>query len=117
MSATSTIRYIAKGTSLIRSISFRKKRMDNKANINALMKPTTKNGMLSVLKYSRFFTKDRKLAPAMIGTAMMNVKSEAVRWLIPSMTPPEIVAPEREKPGHKESTWTKPTASAFVYVI
>ena len=37
----------------------------------------------------------------MIGTAIIKVKSEAARWLSPSNTPPEMVEPDREKPGHK----------------
>ena len=53
------------------------------------------------------------LAPAIIGTAIMNVKSAAVLWSRPSKTPPEIVAPEREKPGHNDKHCTSPTVKAL----
>ena len=85
---------------MIRLISFKKNRMESKAKINALMNPTIKNGNASMVKYSQFFTRDKKLAPAIMGTAMIKVKSEAARWLRPNKTPPDIVAPERENPGH-----------------
>lgn len=91
--------------------------MDNRAKTKALINPTIKNGSASMLKYCQFFTRDKKLAPAMIGTAMMKVKSDAERWLMPNRTPPEIVAPEREKPGHRDKHWTSPTMSACLYVI
>ena len=34
----------------------------------------------------------------------------------PIKIPPRIVAPEREVPGTKESTWKKPTINAARYV-
>jgi len=71
ITAANTIRYTAKGVSLILLISFKKKRMANKAKTNALIKPATKNGIASHVKYSRFLINDKKLAPAMIGTAMI----------------------------------------------
>ena len=40
------------------------------------------------------------LAANMMGTAIINVKSEADLWSIFINTPVEIVDPEREKPGH-----------------
>src|SRR5690606_31622180 len=101
----------------MRLISFKKKRIDSNAKTNALMKPTIKNGSASIVKYCQFFSNERKLAPAMIGTAMMKVKSDADRWLMPNRTPPEIVAPEREKPGHNDNTCTVPTSNACLCVI
>ena len=68
---------MANGINRILLISFKKKRIDISAKINALMKPTIKNGRASILKCSQFLTNDSKLAPAIIGTAMMNVKSAA----------------------------------------
>ncbi|MNI61202.1 hypothetical protein D3C73_1164580 [compost metagenome] len=53
--------------------------MDNNANIKALMKPAIKNGNASSVKYCQFFIKDNALAPAITGTAIINVKSEAAR--------------------------------------
>lgn len=70
---------MAKGTNLIRSINFKKKRIEISAKINALIKPTIKNGKASTVKYCQFFTKEIKLAPAIIGTAIIKVKSEAAR--------------------------------------
>ena len=70
--------------------------------IKALTNPTIKNGMLSSVKYCQLFKREIKLAPAIIGTAIINVKSAAVRWFKPVKTPPEMVAPEREKPGHSD---------------
>ncbi|MNO03402.1 hypothetical protein D3C81_2240960 [compost metagenome] len=67
------------------------------------MKPAMKKGSASSVKYSQFFSSDSPLAPAIIGTAMMKVKSAAALWLKPSKTPPEIVDPDREKPGQIET--------------
>ncbi|MNC82226.1 hypothetical protein D3C75_1356560 [compost metagenome] len=53
----------------------------------------------------------------MIGTAIIKVKSAAARWLMPSRTPPEIVDPDREKPGQSDKHWISPTDSACLYVI
>ena len=60
-------------------ISFRKKRMEISANIKALRKPAIKNGNASIVKYCQFFNKDRRLAPHIIGTAIIKVKSAAAR--------------------------------------
>ncbi|MOA48581.1 hypothetical protein D3C78_1713430 [compost metagenome] len=73
------MRYIANGKSLIRLINFKKKRIDNSANTKALIKPAMKNGRASMVKYCQFFISERRLAPAMIGTAIINVKSAAAR--------------------------------------
>ncbi|MNJ74272.1 hypothetical protein D3C77_711800 [compost metagenome] len=62
--------------------------------------------------YSQFLYSEIALAPHMIGTAIMNVKSAAARWLIPASTPPEIVEPERENPGQIDKHWIKPTTKA-----
>ena len=75
--------------------------MDISAKINALINPTIKNGRAADVIYSQLFNKEIKLAPAMIGTAMIKVKSAATRWLSPIKTPPEIVEPDLENPGHK----------------
>src|SRR5699024_5008574 len=99
---TSTIRYIANGINFTLSINFRKKVIVRSANTKALMKPTIKNGNVSSVKYCKFFNKDKPLAPTIIGTAIINVKSAAALWLIPVMTPAEMVAPDRENPGHRE---------------
>ena len=93
---------MANGKSFILLISFKKKRIENKANIKALINPVIKIGKASIVIYSQFFNKERKLAPAIIGTAMIKVKSAAALWLIPINTPPEMVEPDRENPGHKE---------------
>lgn len=61
-----------------------------------------KNGTTSIVIESQLFKSDKKLAPAIIGTAIIKVKSAAARWLIPIRTPPEIVEPERENPGHRD---------------
>lgn len=45
--------------------------------MNALMNPVIRKGANSGVIYIQFFIKEIPLAPAMIGTAMMNVKSEA----------------------------------------
>ena len=76
--------------------------MENNAKTKALIKPTMKNGRASSVKYCQFFNSEIKLAPAIIGTAIMKVKSAAARWLSPNNTPPEMVEPEREKPGQRE---------------
>ena len=89
------IRQIANGINFILLISFKKKRIANNAKINALIKPTIKNGIEADVIYSQFFSNDIKLAPAIIGTAIIKVKSEAARWLSPSNTPPEMVEPDR----------------------
>ncbi len=73
-----------------------------RAKIKALTNPVIKNGMASSVKYCKLSKREMKLAPAIIGTAIINVKSAAVRWFRPVNTPPDIVAPERENPGHKE---------------
>lgn len=96
------IRYIANGTSLILSINFKKKRIEINAKTKALINPAIKNGSASIVIYCQFFNKERKLAPAIIGTAIIKVKSAAARWLNPKRTPPDIVEPEREKPGHND---------------
>src|SRR5690625_6283783 len=83
-------------------MSLRKKRMEIKAKINAAINPAIKNGNASNWKYIQFFMRDIPLAPIIIGTAIIKVKSAAVRCVIPVITPPEIVAPDRENPGHKE---------------
>jgi len=70
---------MANGTSLMRLISFKKKRIEINAKINALMKPAMKNGKASMEKYCQFFTSEMRLAPAIIGTAIINVKSAAAR--------------------------------------
>lgn len=70
---------MAKGVNLTLLIKIKKKRIQNNAKINALMKPAIKNGRTSGVKLSQYFTIFKRLAPAMIGTAMMNVKSEAAR--------------------------------------
>ena len=70
---------MANGINLILFISFKKKRMEIRAKIKALINPAMKNGKASIVKYSRFLTSEIKLAPAMIGTAIINVKSEATR--------------------------------------
>ncbi len=90
--------------------------MDNQEKIKALTKPTAKNGMTSVVKISIFFINDTALAPNMIGTAIMKVKSAAARYFSPISTPPEMVAPDREKPGHKAIHWNKPINKACLYV-
>ncbi|MOA20051.1 hypothetical protein D3C78_1404680 [compost metagenome] len=87
---------------MILLISFKKKRIEISANTKALINPAMKNGSDSIVKYCQFFIRDTRLAPAMIGTAIIKVKSAAARWLIPRSTPPDIVEPEREKPGHKD---------------
>lgn len=97
-----TILYIAKGKSFILLINFKKNWMESNANIKALINPAIKNGSESIVIYCQFFNRERKLAPAIIGTAIIKVKSAAARWPIPSKTPPEIVEPDREKPGHNE---------------
>ncbi|MNP54455.1 hypothetical protein D3C76_1490110 [compost metagenome] len=84
---------------MIRSISFKKKRIEISANTNALINPAIKNGKASRVKYCQFFSSDNALAPAITGTAIIKVKSDAARWLKPRSTPPEIVDPDREKPG------------------
>ena len=68
---------MANGMSFTRLISFKKNLIDRSANTKALIKPTTKNGMASAVKYCQFFKRDKKLAPAIIGTAIINVKSAA----------------------------------------
>lgn len=73
------IRYKANGTNLIRLISFKKNLIETNANIKAAIKPTIKNGRASIVKYCQFFIKDSPLAPAIIGTAIINVKSDAAR--------------------------------------
>jgi len=108
---------MANGTNLTLFINFKKNLMEINANINALIKPAMKNGRTSPVMYSQFFNSDKKLAPAMIGTAMMKVKSAAARWLKPISTPPDIVDPEREKPGHKAIHWNKPMKNACLLVI
>ena len=90
---------MANGTSLILLISRRKKRTTKRATIKALINPAIKKGNRSALKYAQFLIKESRLAPIMIGIAMMKVKSAAALWLKPRITPPEIVEPEREKPG------------------
>ncbi|MNW67511.1 hypothetical protein D3C74_461030 [compost metagenome] len=40
------------------------------------------------------------VAPIIIGTDTRKVNSAAATRLIPANKPPEIVDPEREKPGH-----------------
>lgn len=92
---------MANGTNLMRLINFKKNRIDISAKIKALIKPAIKNGSASDVKYCQFLTNESPLAPAMIGTAIINVKSAAALWLIPRRTPPEIVEPEREKPGQR----------------
>lgn len=92
---------MANGTSLMRLMSFKKKRIEISAKTKAEINPTIKKGRASSVKYSQFLSKDKPLAPAMTGTAIIKVKSEAARWLMPSRTPPEMVEPERENPGHK----------------
>ncbi|MNC03084.1 hypothetical protein D3C75_504790 [compost metagenome] len=86
--------------------------MDSSANTKALMKPAMKNGSASSVKYCQFLISEIRLAPAIIGTAIINVKSAAARWLIPSNTPPEMVEPERENPGQSETHCIRPTDSA-----
>ncbi|MNI61992.1 hypothetical protein D3C73_1172890 [compost metagenome] len=76
------------------------------------MNPAMKKGSASIVKYSRFLSKEIPLAPAMIGTAIIKVKSAAARGLIPSKTPPEMVEPEREKPGHRDRHWKAPIVIA-----
>ena len=99
---------MAKGISLTLLIIFKKKRIEIKAKTNALMKPAIKKGSASTEKYSRFFINDRRLAPAMMGTAMIKVKSAAARCDRPSSTPPEMVEPERENPGQSEKHCINP---------
>lgn len=86
---------------MILLISLKKKRTTNSATTKAQIKPTMKNGIRSELKLSQCFTRLRKLAPIMIGIAIINVKSAAARWFNPRITPPEMVEPEREKPGQR----------------
>ncbi|MNP55582.1 hypothetical protein D3C76_1502410 [compost metagenome] len=54
----------------------------------------------SELNKSRLSYKSNKLAPNITGTEIMNVKSAAAFWLVPSNRPPEIVEPDLENPGH-----------------
>ena len=103
---------MANGTNLILLINFKKNLMKTKAKTNALIKPTMKNGKASTEKYCQFFKSEMPLAPNIIGTAMMNVKSDAALWLMLSRTPPAIVDPEREKPGHNPKHWKSPTPNA-----
>ncbi|MNV59813.1 hypothetical protein D3C71_1522570 [compost metagenome] len=98
-------------------INFRKNRIEISAKTKALTKPTMKKGITSEVMEPQFLSKEKKLTPAMIGTAIMKVKSAAVRCFIPSRTPPEIVEPERENPGHMDKHWTRPTMNACLYVI
>ena len=79
MTTASNIRYTANGTSFTLLISFRKKRIDSKANKKAAINPTMKKGKASRVKYCQFLIKESALAPAMIGTAIMNVRSAAAR--------------------------------------
>lgn len=53
--------------------------MEIKAKINALINPAMKNGKASIVIYCQFFSKEMKLAPAIIGTAIIKVKSAAAR--------------------------------------
>lgn len=53
--------------------------MDINANTNALTNPHIKNGTVSNVKYCQLSTNEIVLAPNMIGTAMMKVKSAAAR--------------------------------------
>ena len=102
MAPAKMIRYKANGTSLILLISFKKKRIESKAKTKALRNPAIKNGNASREKYCQFFINEIRLAPAMMGTAIIKVKSAAALWLKPISTPPEMVEPERENPGHNE---------------
>src|SRR5699024_4221702 len=108
---------MAKGNNFILLISAKKKRIEIHAKINALINPTIKNGSTSAVKYSILLINDTALAPNMIGTAIINVKSAAARCFNPINTPPEMVAPEREKPGHKAIHWNNPIKNACLYVI
>ena len=50
----------------------------------------------------------------MVGIARKKENSAAVLRDRPKMTPPMMVAPEREVPGIIASAWAKPTLSASV---
>lgn len=63
----------------MRLIRLRNKRIQRRAKIKALIKPTTKKGKASRVRYCQFLRRDKPLAPNIIGTAMIKVKSEAAR--------------------------------------
>src|SRR5690606_1394969 len=107
---------MANGSNLIFSINTRKKRIEIQAKTNALTKPTTKNGMTSAVITSHLLIKETALAPNIIGTAIIKVKSAAARCLSPINTPPEMVAPDLENPGHSAIHWNKPIKIACLYV-
>ena len=63
------------------------------------------------------FTIFKRLAPNITGIAKKKVYSAASFLLMPSNTPPIMVAPEREVPGINANTWKTPMNRASLKVI
>jgi ABC-type transport system substrate-binding protein len=70
-----------------------------------------------LLSLLRIFSRSYTHAISISGTAMMNENSAAAVRFMPNSRPPAIVEPEREKPGHSDRIWNRPTKNAWRMVI
>src|SRR5699024_124086 len=105
-------RYIAKETNEILPIKCKNVLIAIIATTNAVTKPTANNGKSSHERKGRLLYKSNAVAPIIIGTAKIKEYSAAAFLPTPINNPPEIVAPEREKPGNNAKHWNSPIANA-----
>lgn len=79
------------------------------------MVPVSKINVFSIVKLfpsAKNLTIFNKLAPNIVGIPKKNENSAEIKRDAPSKIPPKIVAPEREVPGIKASTWKRPIKKA-----
>jgi len=82
-----------------------------------VMKPTAKTGTSPKLKRSRLFSRSKVVAANMMGIATKKENSVAALRDRPKMTPPSMVAPERETPGINAIDCAQPIFSACLKLM
>ena len=88
--------------------------MDSIDTTNATTQPTPSTASSKPVKANPNFSTLMRLAPNITGMARKNVNSAATVRDVPSSIAPRMVAPERDVPGTRLSTWNRPMPSAVL---